>query len=357
MGSGGLPPWFALSYKWKMPNALQISRFGGPEVLKIVDVPAQELPPNGVRIAVRAAGVNFADLMMRMGMYPEAPKPPFVPGYEVSGQVTGVGSQVTGFRPGDRVLAGSKFGGYTSEIVLPDYQVRKTPASLSDAEAATIPVNFMTAWVALEDMARVRAGDRVLIHSAAGGVGVAAVQIAARAGAHVVGLVGSPSKADVVKSLGAHEVWTNEKWETGEDKDLGGFDIVLDATGGKSLKTGFRRLAPAGRIVNFGVASMVGEKRSLAKVVSTFVNTPLFTPFKLMMHNKGVYGLNMLQLFEPPVDGRETLMGRCLDRVMEGFEKGRFKAIVGKTFPLAEGGAAHEYLRSRANIGKVVLTC
>src|SRR4051812_26941937 len=172
-----------------MTHALKITRFGGPEVLIWKEVPNPVLTPDGIRVQVTAAGVNFADLMMRMGMYPEAPKPPFVPGYEVAGTVIEVGPQVVGFRPGERVLAACAFGGYVDEIVVSEYQVRRTPAHLSDAQAASIPVNYMTAWVALHEMARVRKGDRVLIPSAAGGVGIAAVQLAALAGAHVTGLV------------------------------------------------------------------------------------------------------------------------------------------------------------------------
>jgi NADPH:quinone reductase-like Zn-dependent oxidoreductase len=212
----------------------------------------------------------------------------------------------------------------------------------------------MTAWVALEEMARVRKDDRVLVLSAAGGVGVAAVQIAAAAGAKVTGVAGSPSKFDIVKSLGAFDMLTNDQWETARDEDAGGYDIILDATGGKSLKRSFRRLAPAGRVVNFGVGSMISgsQKRSLSSVLGTFINSPFFTPFNLMTHNKGVFGLNMLQLFEGP----NVLMQRGLDRVLEGFEEGRFKAIIGKTFPLAEGGAAHTHLQGRGNVGKIILT-
>jgi NADPH:quinone reductase-like Zn-dependent oxidoreductase len=132
-----------------------------------------------------------------MGTYPEAPKPPFVPGYEVAGTVIEVGSSVKNFQKGDRVLAGTRFGGYTTEVVVPEFQVKKIPGKLTDTEAAAIPVNFMTAWVALQDLARIRKGDRVLIQSAAGGVGVAAVQIAAQMGAHVVGTVSSKIKADI----------------------------------------------------------------------------------------------------------------------------------------------------------------
>jgi len=338
-------------------QALTITKFGGPEVMEIFEEPSPSIQQDGVRIKVAAAGVNFADLMMRMGMYPEAPKRPFVPGYEVAGTVTEVGRQVRDVHVGDRVVAGTKFGGYATEVVVPDYQVRKIPAHLSEIEAAAIPVNFLTAWVALMDMARVRKGDRVLIPSAAGGVGVAAVQMAAQAGAHVVGLVGNPEKAKVVKSLGATETMTNQEWEEAEDETVGSFDTILDASGGESLKRSYRRLAAGGRVVSFGLSSAVtGPKRSLLTIASFFKNTPLFPPFKLMMDNKGVFGLNMLQLFEPPVQGKPNIMNAALDQIMKGFEEKRFKVIIGKTFPLAQGSAAHAHLQSRANIGKVILT-
>ncbi len=341
-------------------HALQITGKGGPEVLKYIECEAPAMIPGGVRIRVAASGVNFADLMMRMGMYPEAPPIPFVPGYEVAGTVSEVGPGVTKFKAGDRVVAGCKFGGYVDEIVLPEYQVRRTPSHLSDAEAASIPVNFMTAWTALEEMARVRKGDRVLVPSAAGGVGVAAVQIAASRGAHVVGLVGSPSKTAIVRELGAAETMTNDQWESASDRDAGGFDIILDATGGASVKRSMRRLAHGGRVVVFGVSSFVGgERRSLPRIIGGFLKTPFYTPFKLMETCTGIFGINMLALFEPPPPGQDlsgTVMGRAFDGSLKAFEERRFRAIVGKTFGLAEGGAAHSHLQSRSNVGKVVLT-
>lgn len=340
-----------------MRRSLQITRIGGPEVLQIIDHPSEKLKSDSLRIQVTASGVNFADLMMRMGTYPEAPKIPFVPGYEIAGTVIEVGTAVKTFRPGDRVLAGTEFGGYTTEIVLSEFQVRKIPASLTDIEAAAIPVNFLTAWVALQDMARIRKGDRVLIQSAAGGVGVAAVQIAAQAGASVVGIIGSKLKADAVKSLGASEIMTYQEWEELKDKDADGFQIILDSTGGDSLKRSFRRLAAGGRVISFGVSSMVsGQKRSILKAASLFLNTPRFSPFKLMMENKGIFGLNMLKLFERPSPGKSSLVPSALDLIMERFEDRSYRVMIGKTFALEKGGDAHAFLQSRANIGKVILT-
>lgn len=331
---------------------VEITAKGGPGVLKIREVPAPALTPDGVRIAVKAAGINFADLQMRMGMYPEAPPIPFVPGYEVAGTVAELGAAVkTDLKLGDRVLAGCRFGGYVDEIVLPATQVRKFPAHLSFDEAASIPVNWMTAWLALVDMSRVRAGDRVLVPSAAGGVGIAAVQVAKAHGAWVAGLVGSESKKPLVKDLGADVVWTNDEWES-QTYDRERFDIALDAQGGKSLKRAYSRLRPTGRVVAFGVSSMVqGEKRSLISAARTLWATPIFFPIKMMMANRGVFGLNMLQLFEKDGD----MLTGGLDKVLEGFVSKKYRAIVGKSFPLADAGIAQEHLRSRSNVGKVVL--
>lgn len=339
-----------------MRKSITLHRYGGPEVFELRDEPTQPVHLDSVKIRVTASGVNFADLMMRMGAYPEAPKRLFVPGYEIAGVVTEVGASVHDLHPGNRVLAATRFGGYTNEIVLPAYQVRKTPKNLSDIEAAAIPVNFLTAWIALNDMARVRKGDRVLVMSAAGGVGVAAIQIAAHAGAHVVGIVGTENKAKVVRSLGASETITQEVWENAEDDEMGGYQVILDSVGGESLKRSIRRLAPGGRVITFGVSSMIsGPRRSLIGALGLLWNTALLTPFKLMMENKGVFGLNLLQLYEPPIPGRSNLMIGALDEILKRFEEGQFKVIVGKTFPLAQAGNAQTYLQSRQNIGKVVL--
>jgi NADPH:quinone reductase-like Zn-dependent oxidoreductase len=339
-----------------MIQSIEISKFGRPDVMRLVEAPSAPLRLDGVRINVTASGVNFADLMMRMGLYPEAPPPPFIPGYEVSGKVLEVGPAVKTIRPGDRVLAGSKFGGYTTEITLPEYQVRKIPDRLSEVEAAAIPVNFLTAWMALHEMGRIRKGDRVLIQSAAGGVGVAAVQIAAQAGAKIVGLVGSASKIETVRSLGASEVVLQNEWDELSDEEAGGFQIILDSSGGESLKRSLRRLSASGRVISFGASSSVaGQKRSIPHLISLLMNTSILTPFKLMMENKGIFGLNLLQLLKNPSAGDFNPVYSAFDQIMERFEDGSFKVIIGKTFPLAQAGTAHTYLQSRANIGKVLL--
>ncbi|HUP57508.1 MAG TPA: zinc-binding dehydrogenase, partial [Bdellovibrionota bacterium] len=197
---------------------------------------------------------------------------------------------------------------------------------------------------------------RVLIHSAAGGVGLAAVQIAARAGASVTGLIGSESKAAVIREHGARDHVTREAWEAMSDADAPRFDTILDPSGGSSVKRSIARLLPGGRVICYGVGSIVeGDRRNLFKVAKGFLSTPLFTPFKFMMSNTGLYGLNLLKLIEAREPGKPSLLDRAFDDCVKGAAERKLKPVVGKTFALEEVGEAHRYLQSRASIGKVVL--
>ncbi|HVO39712.1 MAG TPA: zinc-binding dehydrogenase [Spirochaetia bacterium] len=333
-------------------KAVQVSRFGGPEVLRVVDLPSPSLSPDAVRIRVAAAGVNFADIQMRMGLYPEAPPVPFVPGYEIAGTITEAGPAVISLKPGNRVLSLCRFGGYATEVVLPAAFVRKIPAGLTDVEAAAVPVAFTTAWILLMDMARVRPGDRVLVPGAAGGVGTAAVQMAHGAGADVVGLVGSSAKKELVLSLGAREVFTYAEWSS--TLRPASFDIILEPRGGRDARRSLAFLAPAGRMVCYGVSSFVrGFRRSIPRAALSLLGMPIFTPIGLAMANRGVFGLNILKYFDA---GTGILqLGTALDGAIKGFEKGRYRAIVGKTWGLEEAGEAHRRLQSREGTGKQIL--
>jgi NADPH:quinone reductase-like Zn-dependent oxidoreductase len=335
---------------------VRIVRFGGPEVFRAIEKPSPGLPADHVRIRVSAAGINFADVQMRMGLYPEAPRLPFAPGFEVAGVISEVAPGVSGLRLGERVLAMCRFGGYATEIVLPAAQVRKTPRRLTDVEAASIPVSFTTAWIALMEMARVREGDRVLVPGAAGGVGSAIVQVASRVGAQVVGLVSTAEKKEIVHTLGAGQVHTYTEFAGRTGPEVREFDIVLDARGGAALKDYLRRLAPAGRAVSYGVSSLVsGEKRSILHTVLQLMKTPLLTSIGLQMSNRGLFGLNMLKLLDS--EKGMQLFQNALDSSLAGFQDGAFRTTVGKVFPLSEAGPAHSHLQSRKNYGKVVLRC
>src|SRR5579884_1839528 len=227
-------------------RAVVITGHGGPEKLQVENRPDPRPGPGEVRVEVAAAGVNFADVMARIGLYPDAPKPPCVVGYEVAGTVIELGAGVSGLADGQRVLAGTMFGGYASQVAVPAADVVPVPDSLSFEQAAAVPVNYATAWAGLFEYGGLREGGRVLIHSAGGGVGIAATQLARHAGAEVHGTA-SPGKHERIRELGvqhAHD-YTREGWQRGLPK----FDVVLDAVGGPSFRHSYDLLRPGGRLV------------------------------------------------------------------------------------------------------------
>ncbi|HET6449902.1 MAG TPA: zinc-binding dehydrogenase, partial [Spirochaetia bacterium] len=210
-------------------------------------------------------------------------------------------------------------------------------------------------WVALMDIARVREGDRVLVPGAAGGVGTAMVQIAARAGAEVVAVVGSTAKKEKVRALGAHRALTYEELDSGRPRDGRDFSIVLEPRGGPHVRESLRRLAPGGRVICYGVSSIVaGERRSIPHVVRRMLQTPVLTPVGLQMANRGIHGLNMLKLFDSE-EGLSILLG-AFDQVLDNIQSGLFKPIVSRAFPSAKASEAHEFLQSRKSVGKVVIS-
>jgi len=329
---------------------IQISKHGAPNVLSVINKPSHSLGKNEIRIQVSACGVNFADLMMRMGLYPEAPKPPFTPGYEIAGTIIEKGANVTSFNIDDRVFAFTKFGGYTSEAVIDYTQVKIIPTHLSFEQAACIPVNFSTAWVALHNMARIKENDRVLIQSAAGGVGIAAIQLALQAKAKVFATVGSQEKVNYLNQYPLEKVLTYSEWKN-EPRETS-FDIILDSFGGSSLKQAFSHLSPTGRVVNYGISQITNSnKRSIINTLKTFSQTPFFTPFKLMMQNKGIFGLNMLTLSENP-----QLLSSIMDEICLMFENKKLNTHISKSFDFENAADAHQFLHDRKNIGKVILT-
>ena len=332
-----------------------ITRRGGPEVLQVRDAPDPTPGPGDVRIAVRAAGVNFADVMARLGLYPDAPPLPAVVGYEVAGVVDAVGPGVTGLRPGDRVLALTRFGGYASAVVVSAAQTLATPASLTDVEAAAVPVNYLTAFIALYRLANVGADETVLIYGAGGGVGIAATQLAKLRKARVIGTA-STSKIDAIRALGVdHAVDHRRNDVAAEVRRLTsgrGADVILDPIGGRQFAVSYGLLAPLGRLVIYGVSSLAsGERRSLWRAARTLLAMPAFRPLSLMNQNRAVLGLNLGHLW-----GEATQLRAGMDAIVQEFDAGRLRPVVAATFPLERAGDAHRYLQSRANIGKVVLT-
>lgn len=332
-----------------------VTRHGGPDVLRMQER-ADPTPGEGeVRIRVRAAGVNFADVLARIGIYPDAPPPPCVVGYEVAGVVDEVGSGVAGFATGERVTALTRFGGYSDLVVCPASQLFHTPERLSDSEAAAIPVNYITAALALYKMADLSAGETVLVQNAGGGVGIAAVQLARLRRAEVIGTA-SAMKHDALRSFGVDHLIDYRKLNVEEEVKRitrgRGVDVILDPIGGASFAAGYRMLAPLGRLVMFGVSEAVsGERRSLLRLAATWLKLPSFKPLSLISRNRGVFGLNIGHLWS-----EQRRIAPVVQSLANDFAAGRLKPVIARTFPLEQAGEAHRYLQSRANIGKVILT-
>jgi NADPH:quinone reductase-like Zn-dependent oxidoreductase len=336
-------------------RAAVIPRTGGPEVFRIEDRPVPDPGPGEVLIRVRAAGINFADILGRLGLYPDAPKLPYVPGYEVAGCVERAAPDVTGFAEGARVVAITAFNGYSEYVTVPVWRVFPAPANLSDAEAAGIAVTYLTAAIALYRLANLAPGETVLIHNAGGGVGIAAAQLGALRRARLLGTA-STSKHGALQQFGfEHLIDYRTMNVAAEVKRLTGgrgVDVVLDPIGGDSFVDSYRLLAPLGRLVMFGVSSIAPSRtRDYLTILKTLWRMPRFKAFSLINRNRGVFGLNVGHLW----DARDQLRP-MVQMLLQEFESGRLRPIVAQTFPLEKVADAHAYIQSRQNIGKVVLT-
>ena len=330
-------------------RSVVITKAGPPEVLQVQERPEPTPGPGQLRVEVGAAGVNFADLMARVGLYPDAPDLPAVVGYEVAGTVAELGDGVDRFAVGDRVMAGTRFGGYSEQVVAKAADVAPLPDGLSFEEGAAVPVNYLTAYLGLRRFGALEPGERVFLHAAAGGVGIAATQIAKHRGAEVWGSA-SPGKHDAIRGFGVdHAVdYTQDGWEKG----LPPMDVVMDALGGKSFRRSYDMLRAGGRLIAFGAAGVVdGEKRNLVAAGKTALTMPRFNLIKQMSASKAVIGLNMLTIWDE-LGSLESFMGAIEELLAEG----ALEPVVAKAFPFDQAAEAHRYIGERRNVGKVVLT-
>ena len=321
-------------------RAVVLTRHGGFDALRVEDRPDPTPGDGQVLVDVRACGVNFADHMARQGLYEDAPDPPCVVGYEVAGVVEGTG---------ERVMAATRFGGYASKVVVGEGDIVPLPDGLSFAQGAAIPVNYATAWAGLIGFGSLREGERVLIQAAAGGVGIAATQIARRSGAEVWGTA-SPAKHDRIAELGVQHPldYTQRGW----DKGLPKFDLIMDAIGGDSLRRSYGMLRAGGRLVAFGASSVTSpEKRNMLRAARQAL--PMLRGFNLidqMSESKAVIGLNVLRLW----DDRGTLEP-WIAPLQELLADGTIQPVVSDEVPFDRAGDAHRILAERRNVGKVVL--
>jgi len=327
---------------------------GPPDVMRLETHPDPDPEPGHVRVRVHAAGINFADIMARMGMYPDAPKFPFVVGYEASGLIDAVGEGVDASRIGERVMAMTQFGGYTDTLCVPDIQAVSLPEEVSLEAAAGIPVTYLTAWLMLIHLGNVSEGDTVLVHGAGGGVGLSALQLCKWRGATVIGTASGP-KHDRLREMGVDHCidYRTQDFETEVARITGGdgVDIALDSIGGRSFKKSYNSLTDLGRLYLFGVSSFnPGKTRSIAAALKGVVQTPRFHPFSLMDTNRGVHGVNLGHLWH-----RVDRMRGMLEQIVELTRTGVLKPVIDRSFSFDDAAQAHTYIQDRKNFGKVLL--
>lgn len=344
---------------------VQIPNPGDRQQLQLQSAPDLQPGPGEVRVAVQAIGVNFADIAIRLGLYESAKKYvgyPITPGFETAGHIDALGPgaeallAARGLAPGQAVIAVSRFFGYASQVVVPVHQVFALPFGWSPQQGAAFPVAFLTAWYGLCHLAQAQPGDKVLIHSAAGGVGQALVQLARRRGCQVLGVVSSPHKRAAVQALGAQRVVVTADeplWPAVEQFAPDGLDIILDANGVDTLGQGYAHLAPAGRLVVYGHATMLdrgGKKTPLLKLAWRWLRTPRFNPLHMTTANRSVLAFNLSFLFD-----KTAVLDAAMADLLAGVADGSLQPLPVQTFALAQVADAHLALESGTTSGKLVL--
>jgi len=311
--------------------------------------------PGQVRIAVEVFGLNFADVMARLGLYQDTPHFPAVLGYDVVGRIDMVGEGVSGFREGMRVVAMTRFGGYATLALSGTHGMLEIPDGFCAATATALATQYVTAWYAAVELVRLHQGDRVLVQGAAGGVGTGLVQIAKLHGCVVYGTTGSPGKMEHLSGMGVDfPLCTADNGFDVEYKKMAGgrpLDVIFDSLGGAGVRKGLRLLGSGGRLVSYGVADMVGSQHTFPSSVRTLLAFGFPHPLILLLHSKSLLGINMLRI----ADDRPDIIHRCLEEVVARGIKGELRPVLGKVFPATEFCAAHEWLRKRQSIGKIAV--
>lgn len=333
-------------------KAVLLTRHGGPEVLRITDVPLPQPKRGEVRVKIGFIGVNFAEVLSRRGLYGWAPRLPYILGMEASGVVDAVGEGVSTLSPGDPVVVGTQYGTYAEFICVPAERVFAAPPELSPQQSAAFAVNYLTSWIGLMEMARLRPSDTLLVTSAAGGVGTAAVQIGAKIGACVIGAAGR-GKQDAVRELGAAVAldYDDERWEEQLAAATGGrgVDVVLEMAGGAIYRAAVRNLAPMGRIVMAGASGAFPRGRNLLARISALRNLPRPSILDMLRRSYGVMSFHVGWLLDSGAIARQWR-----DLVRFAVEQ-RIRPVIGQELAFAEIAAAHRALEEKRNVGKVVV--
>lgn len=341
---------------------LQIEKAGGYEVLQWKDFPVAQAQDDQVVVATKAVGVNYADCLVRWGVYESAKKFvgwPITPGFEFSGKVLSVGPLVKNVSVGDSVVGITRFNAYSTHVTAPAHQIYKMPAELNFEQAAGFPAVYLTAYHSLFQIAHLFPKSKILVHSAAGGVGTALCQLARRAGFYVVGVVGSQHKVEVAKSCGADEVIVRDPegtfWKTLKEKCPQGYDAVFDAQGPESYRKSFDLLGSSGKLFVYGAHGLMpkqGGRINWIKLAWTAIRQNVtFKPFEMITFNRSICGFNVSFLF----DKKEMISGG-MEALFQALKEGTLKAPPVETFSFADVAKAHQRIESGQSVGKIVLT-
>ena len=332
---------------------------GGYEKLKIEDAPSVEPKADEIRVKVIYSGVNYADCVIRMGLYSSAKEFvgwPITPGFEFSGHVEKLGTNVTDLKIGDEVFGVSLFGAYASEVVVPRKQLYRLPKTMNLEQAAAFCAVSLSAYFPFVEMMRMRAGMKVLVHSAAGGVGSAMVQIAKSQGAEVTGVVGSSHKVKAVHALGADHVIdksTQNLWGEAEKYAPQGYDVIADANGVETLQDSYNHVSPAGKLVIYGFHTMLpraGARMNYVKLAWNYLRTPRFNPLDLTNHNKSILCFNLSYLF-----ARIEILQEGMTYLFDLLEREKMHPPLVTIYSYEDVAKAHADLETGKTVGKLVL--
>jgi NADPH:quinone reductase-like Zn-dependent oxidoreductase len=336
-------------------KAAIVERYGGPEVLKIRDLPIPRPGPAEVLVRVRAFGLNFADIIARWGVYPGTPKPPFVPGLEFAGEIVALGSKVARFSGRERVMGYSRLGSHAEFLVLDERLAARIPENMSFEQAAAFPVASMTAYHGLVTLAGLRKGERLLIHAAAGGVGTATVQLARHLGAEVFGTAGSDEKLRVAAKAGAHHLinYRTDDFAEAIRRVTNGYgvDVVMDSVGGRVFRKSWTLLAGMGRYILYGLSSVSGSGRlNLLRAIRVYGEMGVLVPAGLISRNRMFSGFNLGTLF-----GKEEYFEEAGNVLLRLWKEGVLNPVIGKVFQFSDIVHAHRELQMGRTFGKVVV--
>ena len=336
-------------------KAAFVTKYGGPEVLEIRDTPIPKPNADQILVNVRAIGLNFADVMGRFGVYPGTPPPPFILGLEFSGDVVEVGANVKQFKGGERVMGYSRHGSHAEYVCVNEMLATELPPSMSYEDGASFLVIYLTAYHGIVRLANIRVGEKLLVHAAAGGAGIATVQLGKHLGAEIFGTAGTEEKIEIARKNRAHHIINYNTTDFADEirriTNNYGVDVVMDAVGGLVYDKGWSLLAQMGRYILYGLAAVVGKgalnKLKAATVIS--VMKPIF-PVQLMSANKSIFGFNLGTL-----KGKEGYLKEAALELLKLYDLGVLKPFIGKIFHFNEIVEAHRALQTRQTVGKVVV--